>query len=329
MDHTKLIDIVRRPLSPDTQVEVAASREEYDQVLEILEDEGARYPQLLYDSARTVAIVVAAPSPLHGRMAYELVTNIRDEVMRSHGIDAAVKSRVSGENDTTNTRSTAHGRTTRAWDSALFYSEDDGDTLMIAVEVGVSQRYESLRRAISWCVAALHCRLGIAMCIHEEKRGQPLPVLYYNSTDDSETAIADAKEEFLHQLVGSPYGPLVWNGTTWMGTVSRVQLETYRPPQEENYSPDALLHPTRSFTVIREGQFVGGDVPPNLHELVLGDCIPSHILSDGVVEARPLNFFQRDWFELKFRGALLRTALGRLDRQPQVVAPNSESGPPF
>ncbi|KAK9389504.1 hypothetical protein V1515DRAFT_593470 [Lipomyces mesembrius] len=204
MEHTRLIDIVRRPLSPDTQVEVAATREEHDQVLEILEDEGARYPQLLYDSARKVAIVVAAPGPLHGTMAGELIANIRDEVMRSQGIDAAAKGRVSSATDTTNARSSALGRTMRAWDNALVYSDDNGDTLMIAVA----------QRAISWCVCALHCRLGIAMCIHEEKRGQPLPVLCYNSTDDSETAIAEAKEEFLHQLVGGPYGPLVWNGAT-------------------------------------------------------------------------------------------------------------------
>ncbi|KAK9428260.1 hypothetical protein V1505DRAFT_357960 [Lipomyces doorenjongii] len=67
-----------RPLSPDTHVEVAASREEYDQVLEILEDELGKYffkyPQLLYDSGTTLATVAAAPSPLHSRMAYELVT---------------------------------------------------------------------------------------------------------------------------------------------------------------------------------------------------------------------------------------------------------------
>ncbi|KAK9251465.1 hypothetical protein V1507DRAFT_283710 [Lipomyces tetrasporus] len=77
MEGPKLIDIVRQPLSPDTEVEVP----------EILEDEGARYPQLLYDSARKLAIVVAAPSPLHCTMTYELITNIRDEVMRSQGRD--------------------------------------------------------------------------------------------------------------------------------------------------------------------------------------------------------------------------------------------------
>ncbi|KAJ8098881.1 hypothetical protein POJ06DRAFT_269953 [Lipomyces tetrasporus] len=32
-------------------------------------------------------------------------------------------------------------------------------------EVDISQAYESLRAAISWSVCALHCHLGIAMCI--------------------------------------------------------------------------------------------------------------------------------------------------------------------
>ncbi|KAK9312317.1 hypothetical protein V1524DRAFT_410893 [Lipomyces starkeyi] len=84
--------MVRRPLSPDTQLEVTATRDEYDRVQEILE-EGAKYPQLLYDSSRNTAIVVAAPSPLHSGMANELMVNIRDAVMQNQAIDAAMVKR--------------------------------------------------------------------------------------------------------------------------------------------------------------------------------------------------------------------------------------------
>ncbi|KAK9258641.1 hypothetical protein V1519DRAFT_369714, partial [Lipomyces tetrasporus] len=76
MQPTELIDAIRRPLSPDTQVEVPATREEYDQVCEVIESEEMKHPQLLYDSARSVAIVVAAPSPLHSGMASEIMVQL-------------------------------------------------------------------------------------------------------------------------------------------------------------------------------------------------------------------------------------------------------------
>ncbi|KAK9384223.1 hypothetical protein V1515DRAFT_624531, partial [Lipomyces mesembrius] len=114
----------------------------------------------------------------------------------------AIAGGLSLDSDTTNTKRS----TTIAWDSALFYTEDDDETLMIAVEVWFSQSYESLRAAISWCVCAMRC---LAMSIHEEKREKPLQVQYYASWE--------SKEAFRHQLVDSPFGPLLWNRVTWMG----------------------------------------------------------------------------------------------------------------
>ncbi|KAK9359292.1 hypothetical protein V1504DRAFT_229556 [Lipomyces starkeyi] len=86
MARAELIDIVRRPLSPDAQLEVPANREEYDRVREILEGEGTKYPQLWYDSARGIATVVAALSPLHSGMAAELIFQIREAATRNQGM---------------------------------------------------------------------------------------------------------------------------------------------------------------------------------------------------------------------------------------------------
>ncbi|KAK9486482.1 hypothetical protein V1527DRAFT_482002 [Lipomyces starkeyi] len=44
MSQSNLLEIVRRPLSPDTMLEVPASRLEYDQVLDILEREEQNIP---------------------------------------------------------------------------------------------------------------------------------------------------------------------------------------------------------------------------------------------------------------------------------------------
>ncbi|KAK9372460.1 uncharacterized protein V1513DRAFT_460588 [Lipomyces chichibuensis] len=251
MQRTKLIGIVRRSLSPDTQVEVPATREEYYQV----------HPQLLYDSARSVAIVIAAPSPRHrSRLCY-----------------------FSTWTDETGTRAASHGLTTRAWDTALSYTEiDDNDTLMIAIEVGVSQSHEGLRAAIS-------CR------------GLKPTIRYYDSVSDIDGAIERIRREFRDQLKQNPYGT----------PLESVVLQTLRCPPE-GCAPETLLDPTQSFELVRSGAFVGMDIPPNQDEVVLGDCIPSHVLSDEQIEARPVNFFRRDWFEAKFRISMLRYALQRL-----------------
>ncbi|KAK9242473.1 hypothetical protein V1506DRAFT_509403 [Lipomyces tetrasporus] len=90
-------------------------------------------------------------------------------------------------------------------------------------------------------------------------------------------------------LTERPYGPLVRDGVTWFARIKRVVLGTYRIP-DEDVQPETLLQPSRSFTIVEEGEFVGGGVPPNLQEVVLGDCIPDHILSGEAIVATPVNF---------------------------------------
>ncbi|KAK9334443.1 hypothetical protein V1521DRAFT_464385 [Lipomyces starkeyi] len=305
---------IRRPHSPDTELEVAASRDEYESVLEVLENENIRYPQVLYDSTRQMAIVVAAPSPIHSDMTGCILTNIREEAIQLH----QMARNLTHAHEETTTRSTTHGNTTRANDGALIYTDRNNSyTLMVAVEIGFSQDYGSLRAAISWSVCALRCRVGIAMSIQEGMRRQTPPIRYYVSIKEIRAAVEGAKEAFLGQLAQHRYGPLVWDGVTWFGRVKQVVLETYRC-QDEDILPDTVLNPSQSFVIVSNGQFEGHDMPANLRELVLGDCIPSHVLIGNEVRATPVNFFRRDWFESKFSAAMLRTAVQRVWGKSEV-----------
>ncbi|KAK9312236.1 hypothetical protein V1522DRAFT_103301 [Lipomyces starkeyi] len=119
---SELLAALRRPRSPDGQIEVPASREEYEHVQEMLEEESVkymhmgfcpssrnqltqiyRYPRLQYDGWRNVAIIVAAPSPLHGQMAGELMTRINDAVKSTQGLDTSLKASLSISFDMSNT----------------------------------------------------------------------------------------------------------------------------------------------------------------------------------------------------------------------------------
>ncbi|KAK9238392.1 hypothetical protein V1525DRAFT_449795 [Lipomyces kononenkoae] len=227
-DSSNLLNVVRRPMSPDGWLEVSASRVEYEQEQRVLENDGRshRYPKLWYDGNSNVAIVVAAPSAIDSGMAGGILQSISAEVMMHQGISQEIKRGLALETDTTSTR----GLTTRGWDGALRYRPGNRSTLMIAVEVGVSQAYD-----ISWSVCAMHCRRN--------------------------TAFHDAEEDFRRQLTQSPYGPLHRDGVTWSGRVQQM--------------------------IVQDGEFVGDNVPPSLHEVVLGDCIPSHILSGAEIIATP------------------------------------------
>ncbi|KAK9310892.1 hypothetical protein V1522DRAFT_395784 [Lipomyces starkeyi] len=66
---------------------------------------------------------------------------------------------------------------------------------------------------------------------------------------------------------------------------------------DEETQPETLLRPSQSFRIVQDGEFVGDEVPPSLQEVVLGDCIPSHILSGEEIIATPVNFFRREWFQ--------------------------------
>ncbi|KAK9376672.1 uncharacterized protein V1513DRAFT_423614 [Lipomyces chichibuensis] len=299
-DHSNLLDVVRRPLSPDIQLEVPASREEYERVQEVLESEGSKYPRLWYDSTRNIAIVIAAPSAVHSDLAGELLNSIVKEVAMHQGIDAEIRRRLSLATE----REITRGLTTRGWDGALLYRDGNRSTLMIAVEVGVSQAYESLRAAISWSVCALHCRLGIALSVHEGGRGETPDTLYYQSIQEGNATFHEAEEDFRRQLMQRPYGPLNRDGVIWYGRVRQVILETYRTQDEDTRPPETLLHPSQSFKIVQDGELVGDEVPPNLREVVLEDCIPSHILSREKIIATPVNFFRREWFEATFQDAM-------------------------
>ncbi|KAK9312392.1 hypothetical protein V1524DRAFT_439342 [Lipomyces starkeyi] len=251
---SELLAALRRPLSPDGQIEVPASREEYEHVQEVLEEESvkymqigvgpssrnlltqiSRYSRLQYDGWRNVA--VAAPSPLHGQMAGELMTRINDAVKLTQGLDTSIKASLSISFDMSNTT--------------------------YAVEVGISQTYESLRAAISYSVCALHCRVGIAMCINEGNRGTRAPTRYYSTAQERDTTIQHAERQLRTALRNNPYGPLIANGFTWYGPVNRVVIETFRQ-QEDTCPPDTLLDPRHSFVIVESGQFVSGDIPSNL-----------------------------------------------------------------
>ncbi|KAK9326575.1 hypothetical protein V1520DRAFT_351064, partial [Lipomyces starkeyi] len=284
MEQSDLMGVVRRPLSPDAKIEVPASWDEYEYAQELLDTEGNKFPRLCYDSTRQIDIVVAAPTPLNGDMVGELVgslANSCNEILLRGGISADIRRRVSQATDITKHRRAGRGLTIREWDGGLRYlvNDDEEKKLMVAFEVGSA--------TISWCVCALHCRLGIAICLNEGHQ---------------------ATNELRLQLRQIPFGPLVRNG--------KVVIETFRC-EDANCPPGTLLYPTRSFmqVVIRDGQSGAEDIPPNLGEVVLGDCVPSHVLSGHEILATPIDFFQKSWIEAKIRSAILETAVERIENK--------------
>ncbi|KAK9236360.1 hypothetical protein V1525DRAFT_220791 [Lipomyces kononenkoae] len=336
MEQSDLMSVVRGPLSPDAKIEVPASWDEYELAQELLDAEGNKYPRLWYDSTRQIAIVVAAPTPLHGTMVGELVgslANSCNEILRRGGISEDIRRRVTQTTDVTKHRRVGRGLTIREWDGALRYLDKDDEEmkLMVAFEVGVSQSYRSLQEAITWSVCSLHCCLGIAMCLNEGPRGAMPDVQYYENEGEATAAIQQATEELRLELRQNPFGPLVRNGVTWFGALEKVVIETFRC-EDANCPPGTMLAPTRSFVsyelgtevpqltynmqvVIMDGQSSAEDIPPNLGEVGLGDCVPSHVLSDHEIRATPIDFFQKSWVEAKIRSAILETAVERIENK--------------
>ncbi|KAK9243554.1 hypothetical protein V1506DRAFT_580444 [Lipomyces tetrasporus] len=267
MAHSELLATVRRPLSPDTQIEAPATRSEYERVQDILEEDDAKFPSLQYDGVRKVAI---------------MLSKIADEVKLMPGLDANIKRGLFSAHDSRNSTDSGDTSTTRDWDGALKY-----------LSMGLSQTYASLRAAISFSVCALRCRIGIALCINEGNRDTTPTTRYYGTREEERAAIQEVERTL------------------------RVVLEIYRL-EDETLAPETLLDPTQSFMIVEDGLFVGGEVPPNLAEISLGDCIPTHILSGDNIEATPVNFFHQDWFEDIFRFAMLRTAMERIEKKCKV-----------
>ncbi|KAK9384324.1 hypothetical protein V1515DRAFT_583065 [Lipomyces mesembrius] len=76
---------------------------------------------------------------------------------------------------------------------------------------------------------------------------------------------------------------------------------------------ETLLEPSQTFTVVQDGEYVGHDISPNLHMVVVAG---QH------VQVPPLNFFQRDYgFEKQLQGLMVKTALLRLQEKIEVRQP--------
>ncbi|KAK9239628.1 hypothetical protein V1525DRAFT_424583 [Lipomyces kononenkoae] len=278
MEQSDLMSVVRGPLSPDTKIEVPASWDEYELAQELLDTEGNN------------------------------LANSCNEILQRGGISQDIRRRVTQTTDVRKHRRVGRGLTIREWDGALRYLDKDDEEmkLMVAFEVGLSQSYRSLQEAITWSVCALHCCLGIAMCLNEG--------LYYANEGEATAAIQRATAELRLQLRQNPFGPLVRNGVTWFGALEKVVIEIFRC-EDANCPPGTMLAPTRSFLVIMDGQSSADNIPPNIGEVVLGDCVPSHVLSDHEIRATPIDFFPKSWLEAKIRSAILETAVERIENR--------------
>ncbi|KAK9318601.1 hypothetical protein V1524DRAFT_467598 [Lipomyces starkeyi] len=254
MEQSNLMSVVTRPLSPDAKIEVPATWSEYEYTQEYLDTEGSKFPRLWYDGSCQHATVVAAPSPLHSH-----------EVMRRGGIIENIQEGLTVSSSTTNCADAEDGLTIREWDGAISYVVDDERTIMVAFEVGVSQTYKNL--------PASHL-MG--------NRGERPKVQYYASEQEARAAIQRARDEIRRQLRHNLLGPLVWNGVMLFGKLQKVVIETFRN-EDPDCPPETSLEPSRSFVIVRDGRFSEQDVPPNLNDIVLGDCVPSHILSGSEI----------------------------------------------
>ncbi|KAK9344695.1 hypothetical protein V1522DRAFT_409542 [Lipomyces starkeyi] len=88
------------------------------------------------------------------------------------GLDANIKNHIYLSSERSNLTNSGDTFIARNWDGAIRNRSLEGHTKIIAVEVGVSQTYESLRTAISYSVCALRCSLDIAMCISDGNRSE-------------------------------------------------------------------------------------------------------------------------------------------------------------
>ncbi|KAK9314887.1 hypothetical protein V1524DRAFT_470740 [Lipomyces starkeyi] len=258
-------------------------------VQEILEEEDVD-PRLQYVEKW---LVVAAPSPFYGEMVGCLTGQILSTVNGLPGLDANIKNHIYLSSERSNLTNSGDTFIARNWDGAIRNRSLEGHTKIIAVEVGVSQTYESLRTAISYSVCALRCSLDIAMCISDGNRKK-------------DAAIEQAERDMKAQVRNNLYGPLILSGFTM------VILETFRK-SDEICQLNTLLDPTQSlYVIVEDGRYIGEA------ELTLGDCIPTHILTGNNIKATHLNFLEEEWFQESFQIAIVETAVERFSDKNRV-----------
>ncbi|KAK9386018.1 hypothetical protein V1515DRAFT_616756 [Lipomyces mesembrius] len=268
---SELREILRVPLPSDSVLEFIVSEVGYKWIIEDREKSNRKY-RVWYDGETHKVTINCCPSYLHERMSVMVIDSMVVEavrVMRNADVSDDVISRSYKEPD------------------GLIVFEGGGiDRRRIALEVGFSQSYSSLRRATLWWIEQKKATIAVLLCLTEVDM----------SSGEIHGEFGTVQELNAPRL----FVPLEYNGYKWFATLSDAFFETYR-------ETDSGVLRSEPVYLAKDGVDITDAIPRDL-TVTVGDFVPHGWLSDDNIRSLTVNFLH----------AIVETALNRVEDSYEV-----------
>ncbi|KAK9235125.1 hypothetical protein V1525DRAFT_348933 [Lipomyces kononenkoae] len=297
---------------PDNEYEFAISSSRYDQLrTELGKDaEDNSYPRLLYDWTRRVVTIVTVPTRLHEDTSLAILNSVLNRaksLMEREGIHLAANQMLGSTICPTILSKT--GRSMEP-DGAIFFKTLGREEYKFVVEVGISQTHDSLlEKARKWLYDQ-KCVIVLLVAFYEKDRyTAPLERLSVTSRqwDIQAAQMRLCCESQSH----SQFGPIVFQGHTWLDEISEGFIEVVRK-DSESHEREALT--SMKYILIERGRDQSSGIPRTVGDIRLAELISRECLGSDAVADVMVDFFDSAGFMGIVRNAMIATAVSRFEK---------------
>ncbi|KAK9235014.1 hypothetical protein V1525DRAFT_349106 [Lipomyces kononenkoae] len=300
---------------PDNEYEFAISSNLYDQLKQDLgkDNEDNSYPRLLYNWTRQVVTIVTAPTRLHEDTSQAILSSLFNRVqsiLQRERIHLGTGQSLGSSTGPTTLIEDGHSYYEMEPDGVIFFETQDATEFKVVIEVGVTQRYDSLlEKARKW-LCDQRCRIVILLAFNESERYCAPRNHISLSRRERNDMVVQMRRHWLSPSF-SQFGPLEFRRHIWLNEISEAFVEVVRNDPDSD-GTNALTR--MKYALIDAGRDESSSVPAAVGDIRLGEFIPPDTLGSDAAADIVVDFFNSDNFMDIVRRAMVNTAVRRFQR---------------
>ncbi|KAK9495396.1 hypothetical protein V1508DRAFT_402002 [Lipomyces doorenjongii] len=256
-----------------------------------------KYPYVDYNTNTSTVTIYTAPAPLHGMVSAQLQYLIHRgaemALIQHNKPEIARRLHAYGESSDRPVFGGYNSRISKVPDGGLVYFLTREEVLTVAIETGLSEKYEKLQKDAYLWVKGAHCQMAITVCLQEQPNFKYPPKAVHTVSleayDVFKTKMADT-------LAENPFGPYIYDGHTWFGQLAEAFAIVYKR------ADDGSITQSEPYRLVQDGTFLvqGEELDTGI---TLGDVLPRDEKAAIDIREVPIKFVTEDIRALLMAGA--------------------------
>ncbi|KAK9238112.1 hypothetical protein V1525DRAFT_387833 [Lipomyces kononenkoae] len=267
----------------ETEISEVLELDGYKMIIKEREQTNRRY-RVSYD-AHSRTIIICFPTHVHERAGEMIISSMVNEVIRmlqNAGVGDDITSRIQSGGNVTIVGD-FRGRSYKEPDGLIIFEDRESKNVNRIALKSDSLRHIPVSRGFCRCASSV-----------SDHRGPGCADIRYIDAFNTQQR---------HER--RPFGPLVYNGHIWFGTLRNAFFETYR-------GTHAGVVKSEQAYLVKDGVDVSEAIPRDLSTIDVRDFVPDNWLSDDVLRSSAVNFLRPQIFMGMLSDAIFRTALNRV-----------------